>query len=165
VKDHVAVDHLTGAMTKKHFLKRVEEEVQRAEDEAAELAYVSIAIDGMEEHLRRYGREGCDAILNETVAVLKSHIRGYDHLGRVESDRLGILLVHTTASDGYLWAEKMRKLVSSHVMSVGARNLSITVSAGVCGLGEGMQMNELLAGTTQVLGMAIEHGGNLVRVF
>lgn len=165
VKDHVAVDHLTGAMTRKHFLKRVEEEVRRAEDEGAELAYVSVAIDAMEEHLRRYGREGCDAILNETVAVLRAHIRGYDLLGRVENDRLGIVLIHTTASDGYLWAEKMRKLVSSHVMSVGARNLSITVSAGVCGLGEGMQVNDLLAGTTQVLGKAMEHGGNLVRVF
>jgi diguanylate cyclase (GGDEF)-like protein len=165
VKDHVAVDHLTGALTRKHFMKRMEEEVRRAEDEGAELAYVSVAIDAMEEHLRRYGREGCDAILNETVGVLRAHLRGYDLIGRVESDRLGIALIHTTASDGYLWAEKMRKLVSSHVMTVGARSLSITVSAGVCGLGEGMQVDDLLAGTTQVLGKAMEHGGNLVRVF
>jgi hypothetical protein len=39
------------------------------------------------------------------------------------------------------------------------------VSAGVCGLSEGMGTDDLVAGTSQVLGKAMEHGGNLVRVY
>jgi len=39
------------------------------------------------------------------------------------------------------------------------------VSAGVCGLSDGMETGELVAGTAQVLGKAMEHGGNLVRVY
>ncbi|MEW6511759.1 MAG: diguanylate cyclase [Bacteroidota bacterium] len=165
VKDFVAVDHLTGSLTRKHFLRRLEEEIRRAEDFSTELSSVSVAIDGMPDHQSRYGREGCDVILNETAKILRANIRPYDTIGRLENDRLGVLLINTPASDAYLWAEKMRKLISSHVMTVGARSFSVTVSAGVCGLSEGMGMNELVAGTTQVLGKALEHGGNLVRVY
>jgi diguanylate cyclase (GGDEF)-like protein len=164
-KEFVHVDQLTGSLTRKFFLRKVEEEVRRAADFAAELASVSIAVDGMGEHLARYGREGCDAILNEAVKILRANIRPYDAVGRLEDDRLGVLLVNTAASDAYLWAEKMRKAVSSHVMVVGKRSFSVTVSAGVCGLSEGMGTDDLVAGTSQVLGKALEHGGNLVRVY
>lgn len=165
VKDYVAVDHLTGSLTRRHFLKTLEDEVHRAEDFGTELAAVSLAIDGMEDLQARYGRDGCDAILNEIVRILRGSLRPYDALGRLENDRLGVLLINTPASDGYLWAEKMRKNVSSHVITVGARSFSVTLSAGVCGLSEGMGFGALMAGTTQVLGKALEHGGNLVRVY
>jgi diguanylate cyclase (GGDEF)-like protein len=164
-KDFVAVDHLTGALTKKHFALTLEEEVRRADDFGNDLACVSIAIDGIGEHLVRYGREGCDVVLSEIAGLLRSNVRAYDALGRLEQDRLGVLLINTTASDAYVWAEKMRKMISSHVVTVGARSFSITVSVGVCGLSEGMETADLMAGTTQVLDDAMEHGGNLVRVY
>jgi len=164
-REYVLVDQLTGSLTRKFFLRKLDDEVHRAADFGTELSSVSIAIDGMDEHLARYGRGGCDAILNEAVRILHANLRPYDAIGRLEGDRLGVLLINTAASDAYLWAEKMRKAISSHVMNVGARSFSVTVSAGVCGLSEGMGMNELVAGTTQVLGKAMEHGGNLVRVY
>jgi diguanylate cyclase (GGDEF)-like protein len=164
-KEYLLVDPLTGSLTKKFFLRKIEDEVRRAADFGTELSSVSIAIDGMEEHLVRYGREGCDVMLNEAVKILRSNIRPYDAIGRLEGDRLGVLLINTAASDAYLWAEKMRKAISSHVMSVGKRSFSVTVSAGVCGLSEGMGTDDLVAGTSHVLGKAMEHGGNLVRVY
>ena len=164
-REYVLVDQLTGSLTRKFFLRKLEDEVQRAADFGTELSSVSIAVDGMEEHLARYGREGCDAILNEAARILRASVRSYDAIGRLEGDRLGVLLINTAASDAYLWAEKMRKAISSHVMNVGTKSFSVTVSAGVCGLSEGMGMNELVAGTSQVLGKAMEHGGNLVRVY
>lgn len=165
VKDYVAVDHLTGSLTRKYFSKKIEEEVRRAEDFGSELAFVSIAVDALPEHLERYGKEGVDVIVNEMARILRANLRPYDVLGRQDDERMGVLLINTAASDAYLWAEKVRKLITSHVMTAGAKSFSITVSAGVCGLTEGMKPDELVAGTTQVLGKAIESGGNLVRVF
>jgi PleD family two-component response regulator len=83
----------------------------------------------------------------------------------MDVDMIGVLLINTAASDAYLWAEKIRKQIASHVITLGSRSFSITVSAGVCGLTEGMHKEELIAGTSQVLHKAIENGGNLVRVF
>jgi diguanylate cyclase (GGDEF)-like protein len=165
IREHVVVDQLTGSLTRKHFLKKLEEEVQRAEDFNAELAFVSFAVDGMTGHHERYGTEGADTIVNEVARIIRSNIRVYDVLGRQGDDTLGVLLINMPASDGYLWAEKIRKMIASHVIMIGPSTLSVTVSAGVCGLTAGMQVDELVAGTTQVLGKAIEHGGNLVRIF
>ncbi len=165
IREHVVVDQLTGSLTRKHFLKKLEEEVQRAEDFNAELAFVSFAVDGMTGHHERYGTEGADTIVNEVARIIRSNIRVYDVLGRQGDDTLGVLLINMPASDGYLWAEKIRKMIASHVIMIGPSTLSVTVSAGVCGLTAGMHVDELVAGTTQVLGKAIEHGGNLVRIF
>ena len=165
VKDYVSVDQLTGSLTKKFFLKKIEEEVRRAEDFGTELAFVSMAVDALPEHLERYGKEGVDAILNDMAKIVRANLRPYDVLGRQDEEKMGVLMIATAASDAYLWAEKVRKLITSHVITSGTKSFSVTVSAGVCGLTEGMKPEELVAGTTQVLGKAIESGGNLVRVF
>ncbi len=165
VKDFVVVDQLTGSFTKKHFMKKLEEEVQRSEDFGTELAYVSIAVDGMHEHISRYGRDGFDAILTHVAKIVKGNTRLYDVIGRMEADRLGVLLVNTAASEGYLWAEKVRKQIASYIITLDTTTLSVTVSAGVCGLTEGMDKEGLVAGTLRVLDKAMEDGGNLVRVF
>ncbi|MBM2841627.1 MAG: hypothetical protein HW412_2155, partial [Bacteroidetes bacterium] len=164
VKDFVIVDQLTGSFNKKHFLKKLEEEVQRADDFGQELALVSLVVDNAQELSNRHGGEGFDSILNQIARIIRSNIRSYDIVGRQETDGMGILLINTTASDAYLWAEKMRKQIASHILTIGGKTFSVTVSAGVCGLGEGMHKDELIAGTTRVLSKAIEDGGNLVRV-
>jgi diguanylate cyclase (GGDEF)-like protein len=165
IKEHVAIDQLTGSLTRKHFLNKLEEEVQRAEDFNAELAFVTFAVDGTTGHRERYGTDGADIIVNSVARLIRSNMHIYDVLGRQGDDTLGVLLVNTPASDAYLWAEKIRKLISSHVITIGSKSLSVTVSAGVCGLTVGMRGDELVAGSTQVLGKAIEHGGNLVRIY
>ena len=165
VKDHVIVDHLTGSLTRKHFLRKVEEEVRRAEDFGTELTCISIVVDAMQDHATRYGKEGVEAILAEIAGIARANLRAYDVFGRQGEERFGVLLVQTAASDGYLWAEKIRKMIASHVVTADGKSFSVTMSAGVCGLTDGMQPAELLAGTEQVLGKAVERGGNLVRVY
>lgn len=165
VKEYIAVDQLTGALNKKHFNKKLEEEVQRAEDFGAELSLVSIAIDGMQEHVNRYGKEGFEGILGQVSRLVRANTQSYDMIGRMDANTLNVLLVNTTANDAYLWADKVRGHIASNILLIGGLNCSVTVSAGVCGLNEGMRKEELVAGTSQVLHKAIESGGNLVRIF
>ena len=164
VKDFVTVDHLTGSLIPKHFHRALEEEVLRAEDFATELALVSIAVDGVEEHVARYGTEAREVVLREIAGIVRAHCRPYDVLGLQGDGRLGVLLVNTTASDAYVWAERIRKLIASHTITVARKTFSVTVSVGVSGLTEGMRSEELVAGTSKVLEKAMETGGNLVRV-
>ncbi len=165
VKEYIAVDQLTGSLNKKHFNKKLEEEVRRAEDFGLELSLVSIAVDNASEHLSRYGKEVFDGILHQVAKLIRMNIQPYDVIGRIDTATLNILLVNTPANAAYLWAEKVRKHIASNIVSIGGTSCSVTVSAGVCGLNDGMKKEELVAGTTQVLNKAIESGGNLVRVF
>jgi diguanylate cyclase (GGDEF)-like protein len=165
VKEMVTVDQLTGAFTKKHFLRIVDQEIARAGDAGDDLSYVSVAVDDVALHQGRYGPDGVDVIIARVAQTLRSSIRVYDTIGHMDADRFGLLLVNTPASDGYLWAEKIRKQIAGQVISIGETSLSVTVSAGLCGLTEGMSKEQLIAGTSAVLHRAIEDGGNLVRVY
>ena len=164
VKDFVIVDQLTGSFNKKHFMKKFEEEVQRAEDFGQELALVSLVIDNAQELTNRHGGEGFDSILHQVAKIVRANIRSFDVVGREDTDGMGVLLINTTASEAYLWAEKVRKQIASHIITISGKSFSVTFSAGVCGLTEGMHKDEMIAGTTRVLSKAIEDGGNLVRV-
>jgi diguanylate cyclase (GGDEF)-like protein len=164
VKDFVIVDQLTGSFNKKHFMKKLEEEIQRAEDFGQELALVSLVIDNVQELVNRHGSEGFDSILNQIAKIVRANIRTYDIVGRQDTDGMGVLLINTTASEAYLWAEKVRKQIASHIITLGGKSFSVTLSAGVCGLADGMHRDEMIAGTTRVLSKAVEDGGNLVRV-
>jgi len=165
VREFASTEHMTGMMTKKYFLRRVEEEVQRAEDSRAELAYVVFAVDALEEQMRRYGKHIQDVLYRELVSLLKEFLRPYDTIGRQDGAMAGVLLANMTASDAYLWAEKLRKQIASHVIDYGQKTFSVTVSLGVCGLSERMTARDLLTGATQVYNKAVESGGNAVRVF
>ena len=165
VKEYIAVDQLTGSLNKKHFGKKLEEEVLRSEDFGTELSMVSVAIDGMQELINRHGREAFDSMLNQVAKLIRVNVQPYDVIGRIDTNTLSILLINTTANDAYLWAEKVRKHIASNIISLAGLTCSVTVSAGVCGLSDGMSKDELTSGTSQVLLKAIESGGNLVRVF
>jgi len=103
--------------------------------------------------------------MHEIVSMVRSNIRSYDIIGREGPDRIGIAIINASASDAYLWGEKMRKLISGHIITFSGKSSSVTVSLGICGLMEGMKKEELMAGTSQVLLKAREKGGNLVRVY
>jgi diguanylate cyclase (GGDEF)-like protein len=165
VKEYLSVDHLTGLITTKFFLRRIEEEVQRAEDMNGELAYVVLTVDGLDEHVRRYGREVTDVIYREVTSLVKAQLRAYDAVGTMEQQTLGVVLANMTASNAYLWAEKARKNIASHVISYGSKNFSVTASMGVCGLSEGMRSRELMTNAGQVHAKVATAGGNGVRVY
>ncbi len=165
IKEHVPIDHTTGALTRRHFERRLKEEVDRATDLDSELSLVSIAIDHPEEQVQRYGQGAIDAMIGSVAAIVRSNLRSYDVVGRESDTRLNVLLVSTPASDAYLWAEKIRKAIAGQVVVSGTRSFSTTVSVGICGLLDGMVVDDLAEGTRHVLDKAMEHGGNLVRVY
>jgi diguanylate cyclase (GGDEF)-like protein len=165
VKDYVIIDELTGLPTKKYFLHRTEEEIQRADDFGADLSIAFFSVDSKEELVDRYGEEGLNHILSAVGRMVRASIRPYDILGRYDTNRFGALLVNTAANDAYLWAEKVRKAIASTVLTFQDKSFSVTVSVGVCGAAEGTTRDDFVANALHVLNKGTESGGNLVRVF
>jgi diguanylate cyclase (GGDEF)-like protein len=165
INEYVIVDETTGVYSRKFFFQRIDEELQRADDDGIEASLLQITVDHAHELLQRYGREGFDRAMITLAKAVRSGIRAYDIVGRLESNRFGILLVNTAANEAYLWAEKIRKTVAGHIINHEGKSFSMTISVGVAGALEGMKREELLTNTSTVLSRASESGGNTVRVF
>jgi diguanylate cyclase (GGDEF)-like protein len=165
IKEFVIVDESTGTASKKFFLQRLSEELQRADDDGSDVSLLLFAVSSLSEITSRYGKAGSDAAVARVASILRSSIRSYDVIGRFDQSTFGVVLVKTTSNDAYLWAEKLRSAIASSVVSFEQKTFSVTVTVGICGAAEGMDPSECISNATQVLEKAKEAGGNIVRVF
>jgi diguanylate cyclase (GGDEF)-like protein len=165
IKEYVIVDELTGVYSKKFWFEKFADELTRADDFGEDLSCLLLSVDNSPELLLRYGHEGISRMLVTLSKVIRSSVRPYDLLGRLDDNRFGIVLVKTPANEAYLWAEKVRKTIASVVIDVDGKSFSVTLSIGVCGATENLSREELFKNTSLVLHKAIDNGGNTVRVF
>jgi diguanylate cyclase (GGDEF)-like protein len=165
MNNYVSLDETTGVATRKSFIGRLQEEVQRANDFSNDLSLAMIAIDRIDDHIARYGRDAFDFILQNISQMIKVSIRSYDVIGRFDFNCFVVLLVHTTSNEASLWAEKIRKNVASNIINIDNKSFSVTISVGVAGAVEDASDVELLENVDRVLRKAIEAGGNIVRVY
>ncbi|MBN1398651.1 MAG: diguanylate cyclase [Bacteroidetes bacterium] len=165
MNNYVSLDETTGVSTRKSFMSRLHEEVQRANDFSNDLSLVMISIDRMDDHISRYGREAFDFILQNVGRMIKVSIRPYDVVGRFDFNCFVVLLVNTTSNEASLWAEKIRKNVASNILNIENKSFSVTISVGVAGADDETSDVDLLENTNRVLQKAIEAGGNIIRVY
>jgi diguanylate cyclase (GGDEF)-like protein len=165
MNNYVSLDETTGVSTRKNFVGRLLEEVQRANDFSNDLSLVMISIDRMDEHISRYGREASDFILQNVGRLVKTSVRTYDVVGRFDFNCFVVLLLNTTSNEASLWAEKIRKNVASNIINIDNKSFSVTISLGVAGAVQDASDVELLENADRVLHKAIEAGGNIVRVY
>lgn len=165
IDEYVIVDELTGVYSKKFWNEKFNDELSRADDFGEDLSLLFLSVDNYAELLVRYGQNCINHLLVTLSKVIRSSVRQYDLVGRLDKDRFGIALIRTPANEAYLWAEKIRKTIASVVVSFENKSFSVTLSIGVSGASEGMTKDELTKNTSLVLHKATESGGNTVRVF
>jgi diguanylate cyclase (GGDEF)-like protein len=165
MNNFVSLDETTGVSTRKYFMERLQEEVQRANDFNADISLAMISIDKMEDLIGRYGKEAFGFVLQNIGRMIKSSIRSYDVIGRFDFNCFIVLLVNTTSNEASLWAEKIRKNVASNIINIDNKSFSVTISIGVAGAVEETSDVELLENADRVVRKAVEAGGNIVRVY
>lgn len=165
IKEYVIVDEVTGTCTKKFFVKRLNAELARADDYGSDVSLLMVTVDNANRIVDRFGDEGFDGVLMDVARILRAAIRPYDLVGRYDYNRFGVLLVNTTANDAYIWAEKVRKNIATHVIGIDGKSFSVTVSVGVSGALEGTRADELVDHAAAVLHKGMMGGGNSVRVY
>jgi diguanylate cyclase (GGDEF)-like protein len=161
----VSLDETTSVGTRKAFLERLQEEVQRANDFTTELSLVMLSIDRMNDHIERQGKESFDFVLQNVGRIIRTSIRPYDFVGRFDFNCFMVILINTTSNEASLWAEKIRKNIASNIINIDNKSFSVTCSIGVVGMAPEGGDVELLENVNRVLSRAVEAGGNVVRVY
>jgi len=124
-------DTLTGLPNRALFLDRLSRALQRLDRTPGTVAVMVLDLDRFAEVNEQNGHEVGDRVLAHVAEQLGESIRASDTVGRLESDRFGILCEELTdEEDAEGLAERLRQAVEGTVMIDGI-GVDVQVSMGV----------------------------------
>jgi two-component system cell cycle response regulator len=124
-------DGLTSLLNHRHFKKKLEEEIERAERQKQPLTLMMMDIDHFKGFNDTFGHPAGDFILRGLAALLKKNARNIDVLARYGGEEFAALLPGIDAKNGKKTAERWRKAVQRSTFKWDGRNLSVTLSIGL----------------------------------
>jgi diguanylate cyclase (GGDEF)-like protein len=99
-------------------------------------------VDGFKAINDTYGHEAGDSVLKVLAAQLQSSIRDIDFLARYGGDEFAVILPETRAEEAAILAERLKKTVSNHPVSIDSSFHTISVSTGVADITSDLIGNE-----------------------
>lgn len=158
------VDSLTGLYNRRHFIKRLKEELREAERYKRSPAFLLLDIDKFKAINEHYGLHAGDVILRSVAEVIQGVLRKVDIVGRLGGDEFGILLLETTPESSLLAARRLQKNLTEVAIEVDGRSFQVTVSIALIHItgDKSMTADKLLKEAERLLRGAKAAGGNQV---
>ena len=155
-------DSLTGLINHLEFLRRLEEEVERARRYRRPLALLMLDIDHFKNVNDTYGHLAGDEVLRTLAARLKAELRPADQAARYGGEEFAVILPETAVAGALELAERLRAAASASAIAPG-QAVNLTVSIGVAAFPEDAETDKaLLAAADGALYAAKQAGRNRV---
>ena len=156
-------DDLTGLCNRRHFLERLQGEIDRARRYALPFGLLFIDIDSFKELNDSFGHQVGDRVLAELGTILKHWARSSDLVARYGGEEFVVLLPMTDKARSQIAAERLRTCIEKHVFY---RRKKLTVSVGVAGFPtDGDTVERLLGCVDEALYLAKNTGRNRTCAF
>jgi diguanylate cyclase (GGDEF)-like protein/PAS domain S-box-containing protein len=150
-------DPLTGLLNHRIFHEQLQGEVARARRHHRPMSVALLDLDHFKHVNDRYGHPAGDQVLRQVAARLTGLIREGEYLARVGGEEFAMILPETSAGGAYVAAERARRIVAATPFeNVG----HLTLSAGVCELGDGGDAKQVYAQADRALYWAKAQGRN-----
>lgn len=115
-------DDLTGALNRRAFFERLDEEIDRSRRYGEPITLVMCDLDGFKAINDSHGHPAGDVALRAFTEVLERNVRSSDVVGRVGGDEFALILVGGDASDASTVLERIRGTLADQAMAaVGVR--------------------------------------------
>ncbi len=137
LRELAQTDALTGLANLRAFRTRVEEEVKRARRYRTPLTCVMIDMDQLKPVNDELGHAAGDRAIAAVAAVLREELRETDFGARYGGDEFVILLPHTGAEEGRIFAERACARLHETVLELGGHHVPLGASFGVACLNGG----------------------------
>lgn len=124
-------DGLTDVFTRRYFLEKFNEELQRSRKFDFCFAVLMVDIDYFKDYNDRYGHLVGDSILREVSNTIKENIRQIDLLGRYGGEEFAIVLSEANSDEALFIAERIRTAVGTKIVKAYDEDLKVTVSIGI----------------------------------
>lgn len=112
IKSHT--DALTGLWNHGYFQYRLQEEINSAKETKQSLSIIMADLDNFKIYNDTLGHQDGDKILKEVAKVLSVSARKQDSLYRYGGEEFAILLLHTTKTEAYIIAERIRQAIEKY---------------------------------------------------
>ena len=127
-------DPLTGIYNRSYLNERLPQEIARSFRYKHPLSLLMCDIDRFKRINDTYGHLIGDQILREFVLCLNGSIRkSIDWMARYGGEEFMIVLPETNVKGARQGAERLRKLVSTHIFTINGDEIQITASFGISG--------------------------------
>lgn len=172
--EQAITDGLTGLFNHRHFNEHLRQEVATARRYGQELSLVMIDVDDFKAFNDRFGHPQGDRVLAEVAEIFRHCTRtDVDILARYGGDEFMVILPQTRASGSEPTAARnvaarIAAAIRAHRFEgvKGTRDVAMTVSIGVAGIGlGGYTHEELLSSADKALYLAEHQGKDRVSVF
>ncbi|GAG34816.1 unnamed protein product, partial [marine sediment metagenome] len=104
VQELAITDGLTGAYVRRHFLERLDEELERSRRHKFKFSFLMLDIDHFKACNDTYGHLVGDAILTQLVNIVKANIREIDLVARYGGEEFSVVLSETGRTEALLVA-------------------------------------------------------------
>lgn len=158
-------DSLTGVANRRHFLKRVVEELKRIKRYGGHCALIMLDLDHFKRINDSRGHAAGDSVLRHFTTLVQDHLRGSDLLGRLGGEEFAVFLPETALEGAAGFAERVRRHTESEPANSEKGLISYTVSVGVTLLDPlDASPDDALARADEALYRAKENGRNRVEL-
>lgn len=136
VLQHATLDALTGLNNRRLFESRLKQEVSTSQRQNKPLSAIMLDIDFFKKVNDTYGHAAGDTVLKTVANLIKTGLRECDIPARYGGEEFAIILPFTKQEEAATVAERLRKRVETHPVTVTneegeTMSLNVTISVGV----------------------------------
>ncbi|KQM17433.1 sensor domain-containing diguanylate cyclase [Novosphingobium sp. Leaf2] len=136
-------DQLTGALTRRGFLEKVNHEIARCRRHGRTASLALIDVDRFKTVNDTWGHPAGDKVLRELASTLERIGRSGDILGRVGGEEFAILLPETGVPEALAAVERFRAAIAALPIAIGlSQTIAVTASFGVAMLDDTITVAE-----------------------
>lgn len=129
-----SVDHLTGALSRRAWSEKAEQEIKRARRYGLSVSMAILDIDKFKAVNDTYGHPAGDMVIKRIAEICLETKRSVDLFGRFGGEEFVMLMPETSEAEAEQLAERLRIRFADETFDLG-EPVRATVSIGVAGLG------------------------------
>jgi len=166
VQEMAITDTLTGVFSRRYFLERLNEEMERSKRFNFSFSFIMIDVDYFKDYNDRFGHLVGDTVLKSVSKIIKDNIRQIDFLGRYGGEEFSIILTETKKNEAAFVAQRIIEAVAAKRIMAYDEELKITISAGVSSFpADANTPEQAIEKADQALYRAKETGRNRVCLY
>lgn len=163
MKLHADLDGLTLVHNRRHFDKRLNEELERHARYNQPLSLLMLDIDHFKMINDTHGHQAGDTVLKELAALLSNTLRTTDYVSRYGGEEFTVILPHTQEQDAVQLAERLRLKIAEYTFMHDSMSIPVTISVGLAANADNrLESADLIAEADKALYRAKEQGRNRV---